>query len=299
MLPFTYLFDFEHVSDKGRGWAMHEFACLGAKHLVLSDTLILMVMRQSTLLKTLQKEMSQEGLTFVDAHAPFSGENDLLNPYQESRPLMLERHRLAMRIAADLGVDTICIHIGNPNWFDTKQFPLAISIENVSRALDRLLPYAEELNMTICIENIWTPTTTPEQLLAFKAQFPTDALGFTYDAGHANLMAKGRGYDECAPRQQEWPASDFSDIPWDDHILEKMLPHVVNCHLHDNYGQWDEHRCPGHGNIDWAHIFGLLKTAPRLKNLQSEVIPCARNEAICEVVQAFQTRLADAGLEVV
>ena len=287
MPPFTYLFDFEHVTDIGRSWVMHEFARLGAKHLVLSDTLIGMIMQKPNLQKALLDEMTAEGLTFVDAHSPFGTNNDLLNPYEESRPRMLARHRLAMQIAADMGVDTICIHVGNPNWFDTTQFPLEKSFENICHSLDALLPAAEQLKMTICIENIWFPTSIPDRLLEIKAFFPTDALGFTYDSGHANLMDKGRNYDECAARKG-WKDSGFDTVPWEDHALEKMLPHVVNCHLHDNYGQWDDHRCPGHGNIDWPQIIGLLRQAPRLKNMQSEVIPAARREAISDIVAAFQ-----------
>ena len=51
-------------------------------------------------------------------------------------------------------------------------------------------------------------------------------------------MDKGRNYPECnaitAARNvgRETPS-------WDDKILEKMLPHVVNCHIHDNMGQVD------------------------------------------------------------
>ena len=296
MKQFTYLFDFENVTETGRSWAMHEFARQGAKHLVLTDTLISTIMRSPNLQKVLMDEMSAEGLTFVDAHSPFGTENDLLNPYEESRPRMLARHRLAMQIASDMGVDTICIHVGNPNWFDVNQFPLNKSMENIRRSLDALLPFAEELKITICIENIWFPTSTSEKLLQIKELFPTEALGFTYDAGHANLMDKGRDYDECAARKG-WFASGFYEVPWEDHALEKMLPHIVNCHLHDNHGQWDEHRCPGHGNVDWAHVLGLLKQAPRLKNLQSEVIPCARHEALCDIIAAFRERLAAADFQ--
>ena len=199
------------------------------------------------------------------------------------------------------GVDTgwYQIQYGNgvgyvwEDWFDVNQFPLNKSMENIRQSLDALLPIAEELKIAICIENIWYPTSTVDQLLQIKELFPTGALGFTYDAGHANLMDKGRNYDECAARKG-WKASGFDDVPWEDHALEKMLPHVVNCHLHDNYGQWDEHRCPGHGNVDWPHVLGLLKQAPRLKNLQSEVIPCARHEALCDITAAFRERLAAA-----
>jgi len=223
MKQFTYLFDFQHVSETGRRWAMHEFAQLGAKHLVLTDTLIAMIMQNPTLQKTLADELAGEGLTFVDAHSPFGKERDLLTPYAESRPQMLARHRLAMQIAADLGVDTITIHVGNPNWFDTNVFPLNKSMELIRDALDALLPVAEDLGLTICIENIWYPTSTPDKLLEIKSFFPTDALGFTYDAGHANLMDKGRNYDE-SNAQKGWADSGFANVPWEDKALEKNAP---------------------------------------------------------------------------
>ena len=81
----------------------------------------------------------------------------------------------------------------------------------------------------------------------------------------------------------------WGEVPpsFDDRILEKMLPYVVNCHLHDNNGINDQHRNIGHGNINWDHIAGLLKTAPALQVIQSEVLPVTSNEPVREICQAF------------
>ena len=75
---------------------------------------------------------------------------------------------------------------------------------------------------------------------------------------------------------------------WDDKILEKMLPHVVNCHIHDNNGVTDQHFNLGCGNIDWEHISKLLQQSPRLKVIQSEVIPMRANAPIKDICEAFR-----------
>ena len=66
-----------------------------------------------------------------------------------------------------------------------------------------------------------------------------------------------------------------------------MLPHIVNCHLHDNSGWKDEHKLPGRGCINWEKVIKLLKSAPRLKVIQSEVIPVSTGTHIRELVEKF------------
>ena len=187
-IPVTFLFDFEHTKENAVPCVMHEFAVNGAKHLVLSDTLIRQIMETRSLQDTLLKQMEAEGLSFKDAHAPFGLWQDLNCPVESARPQMLLRHKLSMQIAADMGIETITIHVGNETKYP--DHPLELQVECIRRSLADLLPLAEKLGMTICIENIWYQINTPERLLSYKKDFPTDALGFCYDAGHANLMGR-------------------------------------------------------------------------------------------------------------
>jgi len=282
-VPVTFLFDFEYTDSKTRPYVMHEFAANGAEHLVLTDTLISMIFQDYSLQKTLLQEMAAEGLTFMDAHAPFGLMRDLACPVVECRPQMLLRHKLSLQIAAEMGIKTITIHTGGSE-IAHPGYDLETRYDNIKRSLDELLPVAEELGITICLENIWNQINTPERLLGIKAEFPTDALGFCYDAGHANIMDKGRDFPDSLPFKC------CGDVPpqFDDQILEKMLPHVVNCHLHDNNGILDQHRNIGRGNIDWKHIVGLLKKAPRLQVIQSEVIPVRTGDAIRDICEKFR-----------
>ena len=285
-VPVTFLYDFEHVSDRMRPYIMQEFAQAGAKHLVLSDTLIKMIIGKPGLEDTLLEEMANNGLSFCDAHAPFGASLDLNCPFEEKRPMMISRLKLALEICAYMKVDTITIHLGNNHFEPATAIADDIHIKRMKDALSRLLPTAEKLGITICIENIWFSVNTPEVLNDIKSGFPTDALGFCYDSGHANIMDKGR----LVPEGNAWRGWNASGKPvpaWEDKALEKMLPNVVNCHLHDNDGTLDAHTLPGKGNIDWNHIIPLLNSAPRLKLIQSEVLPIYSGTHIQELVDKF------------
>ena len=281
-VPVSFLFDFGQTNAQTRPYVMHEFAANGAKHLVLCNTLIGEVMKDYTLQKTLLDEMAAEGLTFADAHASFGPMRDLICPVEEARPQMLLRQKLTLQILADMGVTTITIHTGNETHYPG--YDLEVMYDCMKRSLDELLPAAEKLGIVICIENIWYQINTPERLLGIKKEFPSDALGFCYDSGHANLMDKGRNFPDSNPFKY------WKDVPpqFDDRILEKMLPHVVNCHLHDNNGIVDQHFNPGRGTVDWKHTIGLLKQAPRLQVIQSEVIPIRVHDSIRDICEKFR-----------
>ena len=98
-------------------------------------------------------------------------------------------------------------------------------------------------------------------------------------------MEEGHKFEENAVNDL-WHAVGCEPV-WQQNILEEMLPDVVNCHLHDNNGQWDNHWLPGAGTIDWKRIIGLLKNAPRLKNIQSEVQLPGDKLSIRAVVEKF------------
>ena len=100
------------------------------------------------------------------------------------------------------------------------------------------------------------------------------------------IMAKGKNYEDSLGNLV-WKTKLNMEPQWDDKILEKMLPHVVTCHIHDNKGDTDSHRIPGWGNVDWQHITGLLKQAPRLKCIQSEVLPFYEPTSIKELCGTF------------
>ena len=289
-LPMTYIYEFGDISADHRRFILAEFAANGIRNLVFTDEWIARIMQTPTLADELQKDMDSFGLTFMDAHAPFSPKLDLNCPFPEYRKQMIARQNLSLAITADMGVKVIVIHVGNTNIPETAALPLEKHHDNICRALDAILPQAEDLGVTVAIENIWFMTNTPEFLWEIKNKFPTDALGFCYDSGHANLMSKGHLYPDGAANRA-WRSYAGIEPRWDDQILEKLLPEIVCCHLHDNDGSVDQHRMPGKGNIDWQHILPVLKTAPKLQSVQSEVLCKHSLQPISETCRAFRERI--------
>ena len=286
--PLTMLCDFDHLDDnhRVRRMAFLEFAKNGCPNIVLSDTLLAFIMRWAPFADMLRDDLKATGCRFVDAHSPFGPHIDLHVIDETEHRMAILRHSLAMEIAASFGVDTICIHIGNGE-ISQPGYTFEQYQGTIIRSLKELVPLAEKLGMTICIENIWTDITTPESLLAILKGVDSPHVGICYDAGHANLMARARGFEKSAPKST-FLEKQGKPVPYDDKILEKLLPYVVNCHLHDNNGQTDEHTLPGRGDIDWPHIMGLLKQAPNLKCIQSEVITTHAEVSIAEDCAKFK-----------
>ena len=289
-VPVTYLVFLPDLErSQFRGQIYHEFASNGAKHLVFSETLARMALADELKLADFSREAALEGLDFVDAHAPFGELLDLNCPVPEFRPKMLEIQKRFLGMCATLGVHTATIHIGN-NGHRTREeyYPLEYNRACVEDSLEKLLPVAEDAGVTICIENIWFQTNTPEELLRYKSLFPTDTLGFCYDAGHAHLMET---HPEIPFEQrfifENWNEHNHAQVHFDDHILEKMLPHIVNCHLHDNNGLSDQHLNIRKGTIHWEKIIPLLKKAPRLQCVQCEVLGVKGMVGVKDVVDQF------------
>ncbi len=266
--PVTYAFNYSHTDDVLRQYIFHEMAESGIKNIVLSIDLMASILKDGNLVAALMAETAAEGLKFVDSHAQFGGFYDLRTVNDSSLNHVIHLQQLQIAIAAEMGVSSITIHPGadalNP------EIPLEKQTENVIRTLDQILPVAESLGVTVCIENSWSRLSRPNNLLYIKSKFPTNALGFCYDAGHANVLSsKAKQYESCSARDRWTPYG--LEPEWEDQALEKMLPDIVNCHLHDNDAQSDQHKLPGDGTVDWPHVMHGLAKAPRLQCIQCEV----------------------------
>ena len=283
MVPVTFLYDWEFPSDKDRQTVMYEFAANGAKHLVLTDTLIKMIEREPKLYRELPKEVEKANLDFVDAHAPFMDDCDINCPDPAVRPFMLAHLKLVLRIVADFGVRTCTVHIGNLYY---RGYTMEQHREATCRSLDEVLPLAEQLGLTICLENLQRIGSHVDDLLGYFDKYPSKNLGACFDSGHANIMEKGRFLPKCSGTA----SFDELGVPvqWEKNVLDRLLPHVVNCHLHDNDASADQHMLPGKGNVDWKTLVPKLLSAPRLACVQSEVIPLRVQQPIRPLCDKFR-----------
>ena len=268
-IPVTHLFHKTDMPLDLQKVFLREYAANGIKHIVLSDTMISRIMANSSE-RFFYKDLAGEtDLVFTDAHAPFGTYVDMNCPIPELRKEKILRARLAMEIASEFGIESMTFHVGSPRH---PGYTMEELHAEALRTIEELLPYAEKCGLILCIENSWYPTATADKLLDIKNHFSTDTLGFCFDSGHAHIAecAEFLDREDCALVKgyalvNEKPQTEKN-------TLEKMLPHIVNCHLHDNSGLKDDHMIPGHGTIDWEKIISTLSKAPRLKCIQNEAL---------------------------
>ena len=283
MVPFTYYFNLAIPDEKMRRMAMEEFAANGAEHLVIADGLLKAIAGTPQLYLKLPQEMHDAGLSFVDAHAPFGAETDPAVPVPEYRRQMLARLKFNLQIVSDFGVKCCCVHIGN-SYYDG--YTEEQHREATCRSLDEILPLAEKLDVTVCLENLTSICNHVDDVLFYMDKYASKHLGACFDAGHANIMEKGMNLPHCTGTL----SFDKLGLPtrWEHDVLDRMLPHIVNCHLHDNDAASDQHILPGKGNIDWGKLVPKLLSAPRLMCVQSEVIPLRAQQPIRTLCEKFR-----------
>jgi sugar phosphate isomerase/epimerase len=263
----------------------YDFAEHGGKNIVLTDALLKQFAVESDGRRRIKRQAADAGLNFVDAHAPFSGEIDLMLP-DDIRSIGVARHVLTLEHVHDCGVKTCCFHLGNAPVFP--EYSLDELHTFICRTLEKLLKRAEELDVIICIENIFKPLNTVSEILKLIEMFDTPYLGVCYDSGHANIMENGMVYPDSRPWGQ-WAGR--GDVEWEERILEKLLDHIVSCHLHDNNASADLHKLPGEGSVDWKYTMDLLSKAPRLHVMQSEVAPARWNITMRRLLETWQKYL--------
>ena len=287
MKRFPVTFCLSHYLDYEpamRSSLLQEFRDNGAEYLILTPPMLYKILEKPAVADQLQQEIQAAGLSFLDAHGPFVGVSDLCCPEGKYRQMALYRHLACLNIAADFGIKTYTLHSGGD--FRYPACTESQLMDSIRRNLDILLPEAEKRKIVFCLENGLTKCAWPARLLTLKNEYPTPCFGFCYDSGHANVMARGREVPNSHPRRNY--AGTGYEPEWEDRTLEKMLPHIVNCHLHDNNGYEDQHLLPGQGNIDWKHTMGLLKQAPRLEVIQSEVIFPREKLSIRQLCETFR-----------
>lgn len=270
MIPLTYCYPWtKGTRDEQKQW-MREFAESGVNHLVLTSSLFGEGCRDTGYLLTFYQDMQEFGLDFVDSHALWGPWSDPGMPIPEWKETLLLRHRMTFQFCRQFGVKTMAFHTGSTfNGIFGANLTLEDYYKALISSLEILLPEAEKCGMIIALENQWTPLNHSTILLKVMEYFNSPYLGLCYDSGHGNLMEKGSQFPGETVVPVIWDDLG-TPVIWEENLLEKFAPWLVNCHMHDNRGIKDEHLHPGKGTIDWDRIRRVLKTASRLQSIQNE-----------------------------
>jgi len=145
-----------------------------------------------------------------------------------------KRHTAALAAAKAIGATYYIAHtnynplIRNPSYQNSWR----------SSSLDFWLPFADEAgkhNIIISLENLWEPDPDIQAELVAAGNHPN--LRATFDNGHALV---------------------FSNIPASQWVAT-LGTLLVHSHLHDNSGEFDEHKSIGDGKENWEELLSAIK----------------------------------------
>jgi sugar phosphate isomerase/epimerase len=148
-----------------------------------------------------------------------------------------------------------------------------IAMKRIREALDRLVPEAEKHGVILALENRshHEQAPTEEEMEQLLADYPSAAVGYWHDFGHAQRKANLGLLDH-----EQW--------------LARMSNRLVGCHLHDVIWPERDHYIPFQGRIDFGRLIPLL---PEGVPLVWELHPRRKSGDIKQALAAWKERFGD------
>lgn len=197
----------------------------------------------------LASAMDRIGLAAHSIHGPFRG-LDLTSADGGVRRRAVSTLSRVIELAADIDCPFVVVHVDGAG--DTADgvdgtrdafIHRAEAVERAAAALTVLCKHAEDLNVTVLIEN--QPDASGKRfgarvadLLELITMVGAPNIGICFDVAHA-VVSTG-----------DWAAE-----------LKAALPHVRSVHASDTDGDADSHLPLGHGGIDWDRVVAVLDEA--------------------------------------
>lgn len=186
--------------------------------------------------------MEELGVTAGQSHTPFYNVLDKNYPNREYTEKIVTRSIIA---SGKLGVNAVTIHGGTIIGSSDRKRNKQENIEYFKPHLETAAKYGTNIS----IENLFNKRQTEwgkrsevylnsaEALidLVDTLKLDYDNVGITWDFGHANEM----GWDQIE-------------------ALNLIGDRLLSTHVNDNYGVFDDHLMPFHGQIEWEPIMKTL-----------------------------------------
>ena len=202
---------------------------------ILMDDYANKILENYELIKQYGLSVSQVHLTYYPGHYKPIG-NGTYEAFEEQiLPILIKELEITSKINCDRAV----IHL----YFED-------DINNSRRGnialISKLLPYLEKYKITLCIEDIYGPSSSPvhlstvEELLFYTDYFNSDYVGICLDTGHAMIL----GQDPIA-------------------MAEALGSKIKALHVHTTYDIRDRHLLPlSEGNkVDWYKFYKILSNS--------------------------------------
>ena len=180
--------------------------------------------------------MEELGMEPYSFHAPFADHIDITALDPDKRNVALQEILRAAEVAAILQVRYFVIHPGPEHSLHPPCLERFQRMENAASTLNRVAQRCRELGSGCVLENKLPHLLfgSTSDILWILGAMNTVYIGTCLDTGHAYLS--GDLY----------------------HVMHKLSGHLQLVHANNNSGNYDDHKPPGDGNIDWNKLLTEL-----------------------------------------
>lgn len=187
----------------------------------------------------LRKFAEDKGVTFNQSHAPFASS---FKDEEKTKKRFTEITE-AIKRASYLGVKNIVVHPCQHMTYSEVGVPELLFEYNME-FYSRLIPYCEEYDIRVAVENMWQRTgminhstcSRAEEFVRYIDELNNDCFVACLDIGHAALVRE-----------------DLADF------IKKLGNKRLQClHVHDVDGTNDSHTLPYYGNVEWNKVMKAL-----------------------------------------
>ncbi len=217
-----------------------EIAALQAQHLNVFD---------ERRVDELVAAAAESPLKVWSLHAPFCG---IAMDDADTRADGLRKLLQAARVAERFGAGCIVVHPGRDVPSVDRQREVQWTRDAVAGGLDSM-----PQGMTLALETMGKSSIGGpiDEMLAILEGFDPARSGICLDTGHVNQEGDVIAYTRA------------------------VAGRIATVHLHDNYGDHDDHALPGEGNLDWPAVIAAMREAGYLGPLMGE---CGLENATAE-----------------
>lgn len=187
----------------------------------------------------ISKALQNSGLRVNSVHAPFyinfseALKGNFLSICSEDesfRKDAIDWIKRSLKIAEYINFNFLVIHFGGEE-YEQKE----IYLQQAAKSLNELLTFIKGENITIALENITNAISRPKRIAQFLKEYDFSTVGICFDIAHSFIK------------------DNIEDS------LAQVADDVLTFHIHDNFGQKDEHLVPFEGSIDWYSFLSKLQ----------------------------------------
>lgn len=188
----------------------------------------------------IKKYANDKGVYFNQSHAPFGSSFE----DEDKTERRFNEIALSIKRASYLGVENIVVHPCQHLAYDIEGNPEKLFEYNM-RFYRKLIPYCEEYNIKIALENMWQHTgminhstcSRPEEFVRYLDELNNDCFVACLDIGHATLVRE-----------------DVSEF-----VQKLGNKRLKALHVHDVDGTRDSHTLPFFGCVNWEKVMTALR----------------------------------------